>query len=172
MVYTCNYVWVCTFSVTYIVFDITLYMLFCCTVLLFCFVIYCDYLLIISDIKNENKSICTLCQVEKIKRGNFVTEGFLRYGWKHSENDKENNKSFWSFLIIKFECLDLIWLWELLFNGDRLHLRPGSHELRHAIYCSNFLFTTINFLEIYCSRWLKNNNENFHPRNHFFRKSL
>ena len=48
--------------------------------------------------------------------GDFVAVGFLRYRWKHSENDKENNKSFCSFLIIKFECLDLIWLWEVLFK--------------------------------------------------------
>ena len=59
-----------------------------------------------------------------------------------------------------------------------LVIRLGSHERSHAIYCSKFSFTTVIFLacdckllEIYCSRWLKNN-ENFHRRSHFFRKLL
>ena len=57
-------------------------------------------------------------------------------------------------------------------------IRPGSHERRHAIYTSKFSFTKIIFLacdrklvEIYYSRGLKNNDENFRRHNHFFQKT-
>ena len=45
-----------------------------------------------------------------ILKGGFVDVGFLRYRWKHPENNKED-KSFWSFLNCK------IWMpWSVLIN--------------------------------------------------------
>ena len=33
-----------------------------------------------------------------IERGDFAAVGFLRYRWKRSENNKDNNKNFLSYL--------------------------------------------------------------------------
>ena len=44
--------------------------------------------------------------MQHIKRRAFAAVGFIRYKWKHSENNKESDGDFQSFLIVKFEYLD------------------------------------------------------------------
>ena len=54
--------------------------------------------------------------------GDFAAVGFLWYRLKHSENNKDNNQDFWSFLIIKFECPDQFWKVRCHFKAKKAHI--------------------------------------------------
>ena len=77
-------------------------------------------------------------------KGDFAAGDFLRYRWKHSENNKDNKRNFWSL----YNCK--IWMpWLILIKFIRCHFLSREQILIHQI--QNSKLTSLTKSPFWCA---------------------